>query len=415
MRVLVVGSGGREHALVWKLAQEAEVLCAPGNAGIRNSCECFDVPTSDHASLAELAQRLAVDLVVVGPEDPLIAGLADRLQESGVPVFGPSAAAAQLEGSKAFAKQLMLEAGVPNAESRTFQRFEQALEYTRSRFDAGRQVAIKASGAALGKGVTVCSTIEEADEALHTAMVERAFGEAGDTCLVEDRLFGREFSLLTLVSEGSFASLPVVQDYKRALDGDRGPNTGGMGTYSPVGWLDPDLVHQTEEQVVRPVVQAMADRGTPFRGVLFSGLMVQDGIPYCLEFNVRFGDPEMQTAVRRIGAGLAEALLATARSEPVTAPEVLDNAAVSVVMASGGYPGPYQKGVEVQIGPMPEGVVAFHAGTALRDGRLVTSGGRVLALSAAAPNLAAARALAYQGVQAVRFSGAHWRTDIAAP
>ncbi|HWA83295.1 MAG TPA: phosphoribosylamine--glycine ligase [Fimbriimonadaceae bacterium] len=410
MRILVVGSGGREHALAWKLSREAEVLCAPGNPGIAEQVHCFETPASDFQAIGDLAASQTVDLVVVGPEAPLIGGLADALRSRGISVFGPGLEGARLEGSKAFSKRLMEEAGVPTAGSAVFEDPVLAHEYVRSR--SGR-VVVKASGAALGKGVIVTDSEEEAHGAIDAMLLDREFGEAGATIIVEDRLEGREFSLLTLCSDAGFYSLPVAQDFKRALDNDRGPNTGGMGSFSPASWISPGLIEEAEDRVVRPILQALRNRATSYRGVLFSGLMMHEGRLNCLEFNVRFGDPETQSVVRRLGMGLAGALKACADGHPIPPPSVEENAAVTVVAASGGYPGDYEKGKEISIGEMPDGVQVFHAGTALRDGRLVTVGGRVLAVSAAAQSVEAARRLAYEGIARIGFEGMRFRADIA--
>lgn len=414
MRVLVVGSGGREHALAWKLSQEAEVLCAPGNPGIAQVARLLDVQASDQGGLAAICHRERPDLVVVGPEDPLVAGLGSFLRREGFAVFGPNQNAAQLEASKAWSKAKMAEAGVPTAAFGSFEDPSEALTFATSRFEAGRQVAVKASGNALGKGVVLCHTLDEAEDAIAAMMIDREFGDAGATVVVEDRLEGREFSLLTVVSGPNFLSVPIAQDYKRALDGDRGPNTGGMGSVSPCGWVSPDLLARTEERVVAPMVRWLHEKGIDYRGVLFSGVMVVDGEPYCLEYNVRFGDPETQSVVRRLGEGFADVLLAAAEGRPLVAPKTLDRAVVSVVVASGGYPGKVQKGLPIQLDAMPEGVEVFHAGTAHKDGQLVTNGGRVLAVSAIAESVEAARSLAYEGVKGVKFEGMQYRSDIGA-
>lgn len=413
MRILVVGSGGREHALVWRLSQEAEVFAVPGNPGIAEIAECFDVAAMDLDGIVKLAQDLDVDYVVVGPEDPLIAGLGDRLRAAGIAVMGPDASGAALEGSKALSKEVMARAGVPTAAFQTFTNLTDARLYTLGRFDSGRQVAVKASGAALGKGVVVCSTFDEADEALAMMLDRGELGEAGKTVVVEDRLMGREFSLLTLVSEDSYLSLPVSQDHKRIFDHDQGPNTGGMGTCSPVAWLDPALIRETELRVVEPTIQAMKAAGTPYRGVLFSGLLVEGDTPHCLEFNVRFGDPETQTLMPMLGEGFAASLADVANGRSITpmAPNRV-HASVSVVLASGGYPGPVEKGRPITIGPLPDGVTLFHAGTKLVDGKLVTNGGRVLAANAVGSTLQEARDLAYEGVKQVSFDGMQFRSDI---
>ncbi len=414
MRILVVGSGGREHALVWKLSQEAAVYCTPGNAGIAQDCECFDVKVTDQAGIGALCHRLKPDLVVIGPEDPLVQGLASFLRAENFAVFGPEENAAQLEASKAWSKKLMHEAGVPTAEFGAFTDAEAALDYATQRFQAGRQVAVKASGNALGKGVIVCSTLDEAEDAIAAMLVEREFGEAGATVVIEDRLVGPEFSLLTVVSGRQFKSLPVAQDYKRALDGNRGPNTGGMGTRSPAKWVTEGLVTTAEETIVKPMVELLADKGIEYRGVLFSGILVQDGVPMCLEYNVRFGDPETQSVVRRIGAGFADLLYAAATGAQLPDFEVNRNAVVTVILASGGYPGNYKKGVEIAISDLPETVKVFHAGTATKDGNLVTAGGRVLGVSAEGNTTEEARAVAYKALDSIHFDGATWRTDIGA-
>ena len=415
MRVLVIGSGGREHALCWKLGQEAEVLCAPGNAGIAETCEVEKVAPEDSEAVVELAKRRDVDLVVIGPEGPLIAGLADELRSAGIAAFGPGGDGAVLEGSKAFSKRMMIEAGVPTPEYGGFTCVDDATSFAAKMFDSGKSVAVKASGAALGKGVAICHTLEEARAALQATMVDRVFGAAGETVVVEECLYGKEFSLMTLVSGDSSWSLPVAQDYKRAYDGDRGPNTGGMGAYSPVDWLSNGLMHETEERVVAPMLAAIKQRGIDFRGVLFSGLMVSEGRPFCLEYNVRFGDPETQTVLRRLGSGFAEALRAVAAGEPVPEVEVLQDAAITVVMASEGYPGKYSKGKKLLVpSELPDEVVVFHAGTSMLMHDVVTSGGRVLGVSATGADLESARATAYRAVEDIQFAGRQYRTDIGA-
>ena len=413
MRILVVGSGGREHALAWKLAQESEVIAAPGNPGIAEDVECVSVPGQFFEGLVQICADRAIDLVVVGPEDPLVAGLGNFLRAAGLTVYGPDSAGAQLEASKAFSKDVMRAAGVPTAGFETFTDATAARDYARSRFEAGRPVAVKASGNALGKGVVVTKTYSEAADAIDRMMVSKQFGAAGETVVIEDVLEGPEFSLLTLVGDHNFVSLPVAQDYKRVFDDDRGPNTGGMGSYSPVARVSPEMVAEVERTVVAPVLAELKARGISYRGTLFSGLMMDRGVAHCLEYNVRFGDPETQSVMRRLGSGFAKALLQAARGEVITAPEVKENAVVSVVVASGGYPGDYAKGLPIELDPMPEGVKVFHAGTSSKDGQLLTAGGRVLCVSAEAATVSEARALAYEGVKAVHFEGAQYRSDIA--
>ncbi len=413
MKILILGSGGREHALGWKLAQENEVIIAPGNGGIARSLTTAALDLADPIAVTDLATRHAIDLVVIGPEDPLIAGLADALRCAGFATFGPGKLGAQLEGSKAFSKQLMAQAGVPTASFDVATSLSEALMAIKARFVQGRQVAVKASGAALGKGVVVCESEVEAIEAASMMLARNELGEAGRTVVIEDRLTGFEFSLLTLVSEAGIWSLPVAQDYKRIFDQDHGPNTGGMGTYSPIGHVSDALVKECEDRIVHPLIKEMSRNSIPYRGVLFSGIMMEGGVPLCLEYNVRFGDPETQTVVRRLGKGLAESLLAVAQGGAPPPIEVLSPSAVTVVIASRGYPGSAEKGVPIQIGVMPEGVVAFHAGTGVVDGELVTAGGRVLGISATGATLFEARALAYDGVKAVSFDGMQFRADIA--
>ncbi len=411
MRVLVVGSGGREHALVWKFAQECEVHVAPGNPGML--CECHPVQADDHAGVLWLCSQLLPDLVVIGPEGPLVAGLADLLRANNFPAFGPGAKGAKLEASKAFSKELMSAAGVPTAKSLTCTNPSFAIDEVRRMFAEGHQVVVKASGNALGKGVVVCETEDEALEAIQTMMVKRQFGEAGETVVIEERLIGREFSLLTLCNETGYHSLPVAQDYKRIFDGDQGPNTGGMGSYSPVSWVSEELIRETEELVVAPTLQFLRNQIIQFRGVLFSGLMLtSDGVK-CLEYNVRFGDPETQSVVRRLGTGLADALLATATGEQIPPVPILDNHAVTVVLANAGYPGAITSNPEISIPTsLPEGVEVFQAGTKVVDGKLIATGGRVLNVSAAGATLEESKTLAYKTAELIRFEGVQFRNDI---
>ena len=376
--------------------------------------ECFPIAADDVPSLRILCKGLKPDLVLVGPEDPLITGLADDLRADGLVVFGPGANGARLEGSKAFSKEIMHSAGVPTARSEAFTEPEPAISFAKNLFQTGQGAVIKASGAALGKGVVVCSTVEEAEDAIQAMLVEQTLGEAGSTIVVEERLVGREFSLLTIVSGDRYTSLPVAQDYKRALDNDRGPNTGGMGSFSPVSWLTDELVNQAEAAIAAPAVLKLAEMGIDYRGVLFSGVMVQNGKPLCLEYNVRFGDPETQTVMMRLGPGLAELIYAAAAGKGLPKVEVKKNAAVSVVVASGGYPGSYEKGKALTLpSELPNNVQIFHAGTARAQGQLVTAGGRVLCVSAEADTLQEARATAYRVCESVGFDRMYYRKDIA--
>jgi len=412
VKSLVIGSGGREHALVSALLRDGEVGCVGGNPGIAAECEVLPGNLSAFDSILSACRSFAPDLVVVGPEDPLVLGLADFLRAEGFQVFGPGMEGAKLEASKDFSKQVMAKAGVPTAAFQSFTEVEPAKDYARSRFDTGFNVVVKASGNALGKGVVVCASLEEADDALESMLVERIFGDAGSTVVVEDRLIGEEISLLTVVGDHDFWTFPLCRDHKRALDRDRGPNTGGMGTVSPLGGIHEERVQEYEEAIVRPLLNELKARHIDYRGMLFSGLMMHENAPYCLEYNVRFGDPETQSLVMRTGSGMGACLLSAALGEPISPPTVLDNAACTVVLASGGYPGTYEKGKPITIGKTNENVKIFHAGTQTVGGELVTSGGRVLGVSASAPTLSGARASAYEAVKSISFDGMMYRTDI---
>ena len=385
------------------------MLCAPGNPGIAEDVETAPVATSDFDGLVDLAR--SCDLAVVGPEDPLVNGLADRFRAEGIATFGPGADGARLEASKAFSKQLMEDARVRTARFQTFTELGPARLFAARLCEPGRGVVVKASGNAVGKGAFVCDSVEEAYEALDGLLIQRSLGDAGRVVVVEERLQGPEFSLLTLVSGTNYRSLPIAQDYKRAHDGGIGPNTGGMGSYSPVVSIDESVALDAEARVVEPILRALKRDGIDFRGVLFSGLLVQGGIPYCLEYNVRFGDPETQSILCRLGNGLFEALLACARGLLIPAVEVTDRAAVTVVVASRGYPNAPEKGFPVEL-PLDPPAKIFHAGTALKDGVLVNSGGRVFSVTGAGPTVEEARKQAYVTADAIRFEGAWRRSDI---
>jgi len=399
VKVLVVGSGGREHALAWKLAQSPaleELHAAPGNPGIAQVGECHPVRAEDGESLLGLARTLAADLVVIGPEAPLVAGVADELRRAGVAVFGPSAAAARIEGSKTFAKELMRTAGVPTA---------QAMSVARA------PCVVKADGLAAGKGVFVCSTQAELDAAL------RAVSALGEQWLIEELLQGEEVSLFALVDGRNVLPLPESRDYSRVGDGDTGPNTGGMGSYSPVPELSDTELTDLVEMVHRPVVHELAARGTPFVGCLYAGLMLTADGPRVLEFNCRFGDPESQVILPRLEGDLVQALAAAAAGD-LSEVELgsADAAAVTVVLAAEGYPESRDAGSPIEgiEAAEAEGALVFHAGTAARDGRLVTSGGRILTVTGLGESLEEARARAYDACERISFPGARYRHDIAA-
>jgi phosphoribosylamine--glycine ligase len=416
MRVLVVGSGGREHALVWKIAQSPlvrELHAAPGNPGMERLARLVPLRADDVAGLAAWAREHRVDLVVVGPEAPLVAGLADRLVQEGVPVFGPSAAAAEIEGSKAFAKEVMAAAGIPTAEHAVFSALGPALEHARAR--QGR-VVIKADGLAAGKGVVVCGAVEEAEAALRAMLVDRVHGAAGATVVVEERLEGPEASCIGFTDGERVRMLPSAQDHKRVFDGDRGPNTGGMGAFSPSPRVGPELEREVEQKVLLPAVREMARRGRTFRGALYAGLMLTARGPRVLEFNARLGDPETQPILLRLAGDIVPVLLGVARGDLSKVEMRFDRrAAVGIVLAAEGYPGKVVTGdaIEGADGSFPDGVQVFQAGTARSaDGRLVTAGGRVLTACALGDGLAEASARAYEAAARVRFRGCHYRRDI---
>ena len=418
MRVLVVGSGAREHALAWKLSSSPELTslhAAPGNPGIGTLAELHDVAVTDLEGLTSLAQRIEVDLVVVGPEVPLVAGLVDRLTAAGIPAFGPDMAAAELEGSKAFAKQLMSDIGVPTARYSVCDTMA-AVEAAIAESDG--QVVIKADGLAAGKGVVVCSSVSEANAAARACLVNGRFGTAGGRVVVEERMWGPEISLLALCDGERVLPLAPARDFKPAYDGDAGPNTGGMGCISPLPDVDPELIEQILATVHRPVVYEMARRGKPFRGCLYAGLMLTADGPRVIEFNTRFGDPETQVILPRLEGDLLPALHASATgSLEHTTLTATDSACVTVVMAARGYPDAPEAGAVIEgthAAEAIEGVQVFHAGTAIRDGALVAAGGRILNVTALAPDLAAARERAYAAVDRITIAGSHHRSDIGA-
>jgi phosphoribosylamine--glycine ligase len=416
MRILLVGSGGREHALAWKMAQSPlvrELWCAPGNPGMARVAKLLPVRADDVEGLAAEARRLAADLVVVGPEAPLVAGLADRLANDVIPVFGPHAAAAEIEGSKAFAKDVMLAAGIPTAEHGTFSELEPALAFARAR--QGR-VVVKADGLAAGKGVVVAGSLDEAERALRDMLVGRVHGSAGATVVVEERLEGREASVIALTDGERVRLLPSAQDHKRVGDGDTGPNTGGMGAFSPAPQVTPAVAREVEERVLLPAIRELARRGRPFRGALYAGLMLTPKGLRVLEFNARLGDPETQPILMRLRGDLVPALLAAAQGDlSRVAIDVDPRPAVGVVLAAEGYPARPAAGdpLDGLDGPFEEGVQVFQAGTArAADGRVVSAGGRVLTVCALGDDLAAARARAYAALGRIRLRGGHYRRDI---
>lgn len=418
MKILVVGSGGREHSLVWKLAQSPRVhrlYAAPGNAGIAEQAECVPVPATDVVALATFAEKEKVDLTVVGPEVPLTLGLVDEFQRRGLRAFGASRAAAQIEGSKAFAKALMLKYGIPTAAYREFSEPDAALAYVRER---GAPIVVKADGLAAGKGALVCRTVADAVAAVRLIMEQRAFGEAGDRVVVEECLEGEEASFLAFTDGKTVLPLASAQDHKPIYDNDEGPNTGGMGAYSPAPVVSAALHRQIMDRVMVPTVRAMAAEGRPYRGVLYAGVMIKDGEAKVLEFNARFGDPEAQPLLLRMDSDLVPVLEAVldGRLHEVTL-QWKEDAAVCVVMASGGYPETYQKGKAIQgleEAAKVEGVVIFHAGTARRGAHLLTDGGRVLGVTGRGRDVREAITRTYEAVRRISWEGVHFRTDIGA-
>ena len=420
--VLVVGGGGREHALCWKLAQSplvGTVLCAPGNAGTETEpgVENVAVKDDDLPGLVALAKERAVDLVVIGPEKPLVLGLTDALRKAGVAVFGPTKAAAELEGSKAYAKSLMKRAGVPTAAFETFSNANAATEWIIGRTE--QPLVVKADGLAAGKGVLLCRTRQDAIAAVRRVLGDREFGDAGRVAVVEERLEGEEASVLAIVDGTTVLPLEPAQDHKAAHDGDRGPNTGGMGAYSPTKVVHDHRMRQVIEQVLIPTVHRLALDDRPFRGVLYAGLMFTRRGPMTLEFNVRFGDPEVQAVLMRMTSDLYPLLKAAAagRLADAAPPTWDDRAAVCVVMASEGYPGEYETGKPIRglddAAAVPD-VKVFHAGTeSAPEGRVLTAGGRVLGVTALGGGVSEAKRRAYEAVRQVRWEGAWCRTDIS--
>ncbi len=424
MKVLVVGGGGREHALVERLAASPrveQILCAPGNAGTALAARNVDISADNQAALADLALEQGIDLTVVGPEAPLCAGLVDRFESAGLRIFGPTAAAARIEGDKAYAKHLMRNCLIPTAEGRSFTNFEDAKAYVATR-ETGQ--VVKAAGLASGKGVVVCDDPADAINVLEDIMVNGRFGEAGRTVVVEEKLVGPELSVFALVDGRTIYVLDSAQDYKRAGDGDTGPNTGGMGAFSPSPLATPEVYARIEREILVPIVDGLRNDGAPYRGLLYLGLMLYPGVmvtaegPKTLEFNCRFGDPETQPLLMRLRSDLAEVLEATVTGKLDQVELCWDpRPAVCVVMASAGYPGPYESDKVItgldEAAALPD-VEAYHAGTAPLEHLTLTNGGRVLGVTAIAETLAAARRRAYEAVALIHFEGAFYRRDIAA-
>ena len=414
MRVLVIGSGGREHALAWKIAQSPlvkKVFCAPGNAGTVNVAENIDIPSDNIDALLQFATVTGIGLTIVGPEQPLVKGLVDSFEESGLRVFGPSQRAAEIEGSKVFCKDLMKKYGIPTARYESFDSPDQVKLFTKE----DEPVVVKASGLAAGKGVILCSNAEEARSAVQSIMQEKAFGNAGDQVVVEEFLTGQEVSLLAFTDGKTVLPLDSAQDHKAAFDGDKGPNTGGMGAYSPALVFTEELKQQVIDEIMIPAVRAMAKEGRYYRGILYAGLMLTESGPKVLEFNARFGDPETQPIMMRIKNDIVP--IFEACIDGTLAKQSLQwrqEPTVCVVMAAKGYPSSYEKGKEISGLNSDENrqVVVFHAGTKLENGKVLTNGGRVLGVTALGSDINQAIKNAYSAVDKIKWDGVHYRKDI---
>ena len=419
MKVLVIGQGGREHVLSWKLAQSprvTQVFCAPGNAGTEQDATNVDISADDTERLVKFAREEGIDLTVVGPEAPLVAGIADEFQAAGLRVFGPSRAAAQLEGSKAFSKQVMRQARVPTAEFQVFGDAANALQYVEEREEA--PLVVKADGLAAGKGVIVCATREEARQAIQQTMVDQAFGAAGSQIVIEERLVGQELSVLALVDGRTIVALESAQDHKAAWDGDRGPNTGGMGAYSPAPIATAEVMDEVIQKVLIPMVHTMRANRQVFRGILYAGMMLTSQGPKVLEFNVRFGDPEAQPVLMRLKTDLFDLLVAAADGRLRDFPELEwdERPSICVVMASEGYPDSYETGRPIR-GLESAAELAdtkvFHAGTIRSGDQVVNAGGRVLGVTTLGDDLSDAKRKCYEAVKCIRWDGAWCRKDIS--
>ncbi|WP_417819688.1 phosphoribosylamine--glycine ligase [Terasakiella sp.] len=416
MKVLVVGSGGREHALCWAIAKSSKLsklFCAPGNAGIADVAECVAIGGEDIDALVTFAKDNAIDLVVVGPEAPLVLGLVDKLEEAGIRAFGPSAAASVLEGSKGFMKDMCAKAGVPTAAYGRFTEAEAAKSFIR---ENGAPIVVKTDGLAAGKGVIICQTVDEAEKAVDDMMGDKIFGDAGNEIVVEDFLEGEECSFFALIDGERALPLAAAQDHKAAYDGDKGPNTGGMGAYSPTPIATPEICDKIMETAITPLIKTMAKEGCPYKGVLFCGLMVKDGVPTVLEYNIRFGDPECQVLMMRWKSDVLEALDAAAQGKLDDIQlDWHDETAMVVVMAAQGYPGAYEKGTEIKNIDQAntiENAFVFHAGTKADDGKILATGGRVLGVTGRGQTVREAQATTYKAVDAIDWEKGFCRRDI---
>jgi phosphoribosylamine--glycine ligase len=412
MKIFVIGGGGREHALVWKLSQgKNEIYCAPGNGGIAQLAQCHKVSSEDVPTLLKLAKELRIDLVVVGPEAPLVLGIADQFRRHKIPIFAPNQEAARLEGEKAFAKTLMRQYNIPTADFEVFNDEKRAKSYVEAK---GVPIVVKASGLAAGKGAIVCPTKEEAFNAIERTLVHKEFGKAGETIVIEEFLNGEEASIIALTDGKTIKTLIPSQDHKPLLDGDKGPNTGGMGAYAPAPLVNRKLAQAIEQKIFNPLLVALQKEGIEYCGVIYAGIMITEDRPYVLEFNCRFGDPETQAILPLFESDLTEVILATINGKLVDFNlKWRKDFALCVVAASAGYPGKYEKGKPITIDlPNQDDIIIFHAGTELRDGKLYTAGGRVLGITGIGQTLSQAKARAYQALSQIKFDGIYYRTDI---
>lgn len=412
MNILVIGSGGREHAIVWKLAQSPQVdkiYAAPGSDGMTGSAECVAIDEMDFAALSRFAKTHDVDLTIVGPEKPLVAGIADYFKKEGLAVFGPSKAAAQIEGSKDFAKELMKKYKIPTADYRTFSDYQKASDYLQT---AGAPIVLKADGLAAGKGVIVALTMEEAENGLKTLMLGETFAEAAERVVIEEYLEGEEFSLMALVHGEMVVPLAIAQDHKRAFEGDKGPNTGGMGAYSPVPQIPDEAVAESIDTILKPAAKALVQEGCPFTGILYAGLMLTKNGPKVIEFNCRFGDPETQVVLPRLTSDLAAAITSL-MDGGVPVLEWSDQTAVGAVLASKGYPVKYEKGKKLgRLDSLPEGSLLFHAGTKKSGSDWLTNGGRLLLVARLGTDLKAARDAVNRDLERIQTPNTFFRRDI---
>jgi phosphoribosylamine--glycine ligase len=453
-KILIIGSGGREHALAWKLAQSpkiSKIYIAPGNAGTAQVGENINIKADDFPALIDFAKKEKIYLTIVGPDDPLALGIVDQFQNQGLKIWGPTKKAAQIEASKSFAKELMSRMNIPTADYKVFTKFDEAIKYVEqyyspppheeglgevianvnasskptttpsnspSRGGENPKIVIKASGLALGKGVTVCQTLDEAKATLKKAMIDKIFGEAGNQVIIEEYLQGPEYSIHAFCDGETFQLLPASQDHKPAFDGNKGPNTGGMGTIAPVPWVTQEILNDVAQRIVEPTLEGLKKLDSPFVGLLYPGLMQTQDVPKVLEFNARFGDPETQSYMRLLKTDLFDIIEASLNGKLNDINiEWLSGFACCIVLASGGYPGAYEKGKEItgiDEAEKMDDIVVFHAGTIIKDGKLVTNGGRVLGVTAVADDLKIALSKAYTAVKLIKFDGMHYRKDIGA-